>query len=305
MRMEQGTREIRRTYNRLGLAMLVYMLIVQLGSVPVLYLVKTCLPDLYASSWAKILLQEAVQYLIALPAAFLIMKSAKTQRRPLQKRRLTASKFLQYFFISIGLLFLFNIVGTYLNYLVSLVKGAQAANIVEQSIASNSLGQVFFMVVISAPFGEELMFRKIIYDCVGTYGEKTYLFTSAAMFMLMHGNIVQYPYAFVLGLFFAWIYLRTGSLWSTVLLHAAVNFVGGVVSYLGMEQPIFLTMLSVLYLFSAGYTIWAVIRHRKAFHVTNDPPIGERGLDAALLNPGMVLFTVSSFVMAGCIILYL
>lgn len=39
----------------------------------------------------------------------------------------------------------------------------------------------------------------------------------------MHGNIIQYPYAFAVGAVFAWVYLQTGSIWTTILLHAAVN----------------------------------------------------------------------------------
>ena len=62
--------------------------------------------------------------------------------------------------------------------------------------------------------------------------------------------------------------------------------------------------LSILYLVSSGYAIWIIWRKRY-FRVRNKPELVEGALDAALINPGMMLFTVASFVMAGYIILYL
>ena len=193
---------------------------------------------------------------------------------------------------------MFNIVGTYLNYLISLVKGSQAGNIVEQSLTSYSIPQAFLLTVISAPIGEELLFRKCIFRAVGCYGEKAFLFTSASLFMLMHGNVIQYPYAFAVGLVFGWVYLRTGSIWYSIFLHAIVNFVGGILPLLGEDIPAIMVGLSILYLVSSGYAIWIIWRKRY-FRVRNKPELVEGALDAALINPGMMLFTVASFVMAG------
>ena len=48
-------------------------------------------------------------------------------------------------------------------------------------------------------------------------------------------------------------------------------------------------------------TAW-IYRHLR---VKNTPPLEDGALDAALLNPGMILFTAASFAMAGFVILYL
>lgn len=133
-----------------------------------------------------------------------------------------------------------------------MVKGSPAGNIVEQSISSYTLAQSVLLTVISAPIGEELVFRKWIYRCVGAYGSKAYILTSACMFMLMHGNIIQYPYAFAVGAVFAWVYLQTGSIWTTILLHAAVNFVGGVLPLIGVNFEPLLLLQALLYLFLCG-----------------------------------------------------
>ena len=140
---------------------------------------------------------------------------------------------------------------------------------------------------------------------MGAYGDKAYVFTSACLFMLMHGNVVQYPYAFALGGLFAWVYCKTGSLRNTILLHACVNFIGGVIPYLAGESELVLSLLGMLYLLGAayvGYTLW---RCRGRYPLQNDPKLPEGALDAALLNVGMLLFTAASFAMAGYVILYL
>lgn len=185
------------------------------------------------------------------------------------------------------------------------MKGSPAGNLVEQSVGSYTLWQMVLVTVISAPLGEELLFRKLVYRCVGAYGDKAYVFTSACLFMLMHGNVVQYPYAFALGGLFAWIYCKTGSLRNTILLHACVNFIGGVIPYLAGESELVLSLLGMLYLLGAayvGYTLW---RCRGRHPLQNDPKLPEGALDAALLNVGMLLFTAASFAMAGYVILYL
>lgn len=304
---------IRRTYNRLGLSMLAYILIYQLFSLPVMYVVMAFWPQLLQSSWFSVFVGEFVQYLVAMPVAWLMMRTAHTPLCPLTKRRLSAMNFLRFFLVSVGLMFLFNLVGTGLNELISMVKGSPAGNIVEQSISSYTLAQSVLLTVVSAPIGEELVFRKWIYRCVGAYGSKAYILTSSCMFMLMHGNIIQYPYAFAVGAVFAWVYLQTGSIWTTILLHAAVNFVGGVLPLIGVNFEPLLLLQALLYLFCAAYAIsafWKLLRRKL---LREDTPSAERSesslpegsLDAALLNPGMLLFTVASFTMAGYVILYL
>ena len=287
--MEWQTKQIRRTYNRLGLGMLAYLLIYQFLSLPLMLVVKLLCPQLLSSSWFGLLLGELVQYAVALPVCWWIAKSANTPQRPLSRRKLSVSCFFKYLLLSIGLLFLFNLIGTAVNELLSQLKGSPAGNLIEQSVGSYTLWQMVLVTVISAPLGEELLFRKLVYRCVGAYGDKAYVFTSACLFMLMHGNVVQYPYAFALGGLFAWVYCKTGSLRNTILLHACVNFIGGVIPYLAGAAYV-------------GYTLW---RCRGRYPLQNDPKLPEGALDAALLNVGMLLFTAASFAMAGYVILYL
>ena len=49
---------------------------------------------------------------------------------------------------------------------------------------------------------------------------------SGLFFGLFHGNLNQFSYAFLLGLFLGFIYVKTGKLGYTIGLHMAINFIG-------------------------------------------------------------------------------
>ena len=218
-------------------------------------------------------------------------KKCKHTAAPSKSKKLSVSCFFKYLLLSIGLLFLFNLIGTAVNELLSQLKGSPAGNLIEQSVGSYTLWQMVLVTVISAPLGEELLFRKLVYRCVGAYSVKAYVFTSACLFMLMHGNVVEYPYVFALGGLFAWVYCKTGSLRNTILLHACVNFIGGVIPYLAGRVNWCCRCWECSILLGAayvGYTLW---RCRGRHPLQNDPKLPEGASDAALLNVGMLLFT--------------
>lgn len=89
-------------------------------------------------------------------------------------------------------------------------------------ISSLSVWSLLFAVGIFAPLIEEIFFR---YFMVGILKEKPILaiLFPAILFGISHGNLVQGIYAFVLGVIFAIIYLKTDNLWYTILLHIGIN----------------------------------------------------------------------------------
>ena len=58
------------------------------------------------------------------------------------------------------------------------------------------------------------------------YGELAAVLASGLFFGLFHGNLNQFSYAFLLGLFLGFIYVKTGKLGYTIGLHMAINFIG-------------------------------------------------------------------------------
>lgn len=82
----------------------------------------------------------------------------------------------------------------------------------------------FFLLVIVAPFTEELLFRGIILrGLLGRWNAKRAILVSSLLFALIHLNPWQFVTAMLLGCMLGWVYLRTGSVWLCVLGHAIVN----------------------------------------------------------------------------------
>ena len=82
------------------------------------------------------------------------------------------------------------------------------------------------MAVVLAPIMEELTFRKLLLDRMRTIDKPSALFFTALAFGLFHSNLVQFFYAFGVGRIFGCIYLRTGRIGYSMVLHVVVNFLG-------------------------------------------------------------------------------
>lgn len=87
-----------------------------------------------------------------------------------------------------------------------------------------------FIVIVFAPTFEEIFFRGVIFG----YLKKNYnivlaIILQALIFGILHGNIVQGIYAFLLGVILALIYYYTNSLYSSIVFHLVFNLLGGVI----------------------------------------------------------------------------
>lgn len=72
---------------------------------------------------------------------------------------------------------------------------------------------------------EELLFRKFLIDRTLRHGEFVSCAMSGIMFGLWHGNFQQFFFAFFLGVLFSFVYIRTGRIIYTMILHASLNLV--------------------------------------------------------------------------------
>lgn len=83
---------------------------------------------------------------------------------------------------------------------------------------------VFLMLVVVGPVVEELLMRGILLRALAVnWGPIAGVLVSAVTFALLHGNRGQITYAFVPGIVFALVVLRTGSLGVSMVLHALIN----------------------------------------------------------------------------------
>lgn len=99
---------------------------------------------------------------------------------------------------------------------------AEPYEAVEQALGLG--GWTILSVVVAAPLLEEVLFRGIVFEsCRERFGSAAAVFISAFLFGLIHVVPVQVVNAFVVGLILGYVYLRTRSLLSVIILHAINN----------------------------------------------------------------------------------
>lgn len=81
-----------------------------------------------------------------------------------------------------------------------------------------------FLAAILAPVAEETFFRGFVFGGLRkSVGPWAAAIMSAALFMLAHISPAVFIPIFLIGLVLAWVYLKTGSLWYSILTHMGYN----------------------------------------------------------------------------------
>ncbi len=91
----------------------------------------------------------------------------------------------------------------------------------EESIDMASGGtdtfSMFLYICLLAPISEEILFRGLILRELEPYGKKFAILASAFLFGIFHGNLVQSPYAFLVGLVLGYVTVEYNVVWAMVL----------------------------------------------------------------------------------------
>lgn len=167
------------------------------------------------------------ELLLVIPAFITLLCSREAPNRVLGFHRLKIS--------SVLMIFLYTALMSPLTTLLNAI----SMLFVENEVSSMS-GEVvelpfvlmFFMMAIFGPVCEELCFRGIVYRGYLKSGNALgAVLLSSLLFGLIHMNFNQAPYAFVLGVAMALLVEATGSLFSSILMHAAFNGWSVVIMY--------------------------------------------------------------------------
>lgn len=94
------------------------------------------------------------------------------------------------------------------------------------SVGLATTGNLFLMIVatgIMGPIAEEITFRHFILQPNRRVSEKYAIIISAISFGIMHGNIIQGTYTFILGLLFAREDIKENNLLPSIIMHITIN----------------------------------------------------------------------------------
>ena len=152
-----------------------------------------------------------------------LLLTSKMPKAEIEKKRLGFGKFLLCILLMYGLILVGAVIGSIINFGLTIpFKSEENTQIVELLVNSNSFLRILIVGIIG-PIFEELIFRKVLIDHVAPKGELVAILASGIMFGLFHGNFQQCFFAGLIGCLFAYIYLKTGRVIYTILLHMILN----------------------------------------------------------------------------------
>ncbi len=211
-----------RVFSRVGLTFFLMLVIATALQFLCAYLQSIgVIPNTSIGVW---LVTFAPLYLIAVPAALLLFRRIPAQAPGTQK--LSGKDFFIFLCMCFPIMYAGNIIGTFLS--MALSAGKSTNTLLNYTFDTEPI-KILVMVIL-APIIEEYVFRKQIIDRTMRFGEKNAILLSAFVFAFFHMNLYQFFYAFGLGLIFGYVYMRTGRIRYSVILHAIINFMGGVVA---------------------------------------------------------------------------
>lgn len=111
---------------------------------------------------------------------------------------------------------LYQLLTPLINWLFTQMGISLADSIASASGATDSLS-MFIFVCLLAPIWEEILFRGYVMRTLEPYGKKFAILASAFLFGVYHGNPVQSPYAFAVGLVLGYVAMEHNMVWAMVL----------------------------------------------------------------------------------------
>lgn len=107
-------------------------------------------------------------------------------------------------------------------------------SVTASELPTNPFGIIlaFVATAVTPALVEEFAMRGVLLGVLRKYGDGFAVIVSSVIFGLMHGNLVQIPFAFFLGLFFGYAVIKTGTIWTAVIIHFINNLISITFDYL-------------------------------------------------------------------------
>ena len=133
----------------------------------------------------------------------------------------------------VGVCMLANIIGAYVTAFLEQfgASAPETPDMLEPTPAGLALYVAVFAVLPALL--EESVMRGYLLRELRSFGDGAAVFMSALFFGMMHGNIRQIPFAFIVGVALGWLYVASDNIWLSVAVHFCNNAVSALIEYLG------------------------------------------------------------------------
>lgn len=157
---------------------------------------------------------------------------------------------------------------------------------------------LFTMAVLPALL-EEMIYRGYILRTLRPYGNMFAVIVSSLLFSLMHGNLRQIPFAFVVGLVLGLLYVISDNIWLPIAVHFANNAISVSMEYLGYFLPedrvdLFYTVIIYgLILVGIVTAIVLLLRHKEQLKIRKiDTQLTVAQRTSALINTPLFIVAI-------------
>lgn len=259
--------EIKRDLNKSALALLLYVLSVQILAVLLVLLLPLTKIPLLSDQYICMVISVVISYcllnnIFPKETSEESAKEIGTEPNP-EKARFSVLSFLHYFMlfqaaqwiggiINYPIMTLFTKLGLNLSFSEEAARGGSLTN-----------APMLFYTILVAPLMEELVFRGVFYHRFRSYGKYFAAFCTAFFFALMHSNFLQFAPAFCMGMILFFIRDRHGLPYS-ILLHFSNNLLAIVVNNLSQHSTLVQSLYGIFLLAGLGYGIFYLQDNRKS-----------------------------------------
>lgn len=240
---EDEKRRLRKDATFVGVLSIALTLVMEVAFTALVVVLMLCgvmnydqlsLPDLGIGNTAYMFMYMGVYIFALLVPAVIVALCFKRKYNPFSPAKPVGLGFAFFAILAaIGLCMFTNIINSYVLAILSEL-GAEipeAPQMMEPTITS--LGLNLFTIAVLPAFLEEMIYRGYILRTLRPYGNVFAVLISSLLFSLMHGNLRQIPFAFIVGLILGLLYVLTDNIWMSITVHFANNAISVLMEYLG------------------------------------------------------------------------
>ncbi len=242
--METDLKSAKKQFSSIGLVMFFGTLIIFAVQYAAMYLCGN-IPAIANDGNLSFICSMLPMYVIAYPIIFFLFKKVPVTLSG-EKKKMKISHLIVFFLMCYAGTYICNLTVNILVAIIGMFKQSSVDNVMLNVVTSINPWVNIFIVVICAPIMEELLFRKAILDRTAKYGEGVSIVFSGLLFGLFHGNLVQFAYAFLLGICFGFIYLKTKNIIYPIILHMITNFLGSFIGSFIIEKSGYMEFIEKL-----------------------------------------------------------
>ncbi len=233
-------------------------------------------------------------YGISLPIFYLIIKNLQTYTPVKSEEKWSIKRWLTIIVITFAAMYACNILANLIIAGLNAIFGISTEDVIGQNINSTASIYTFIFVVIIAPIGEEFIFRKLIIDRTLVFGERFAILYSALAFGMFHANIAQTLYATAIGLVLGYVYVKSGKLVYSIILHLIINLLGSFLVPLLSSTPVgnIIVLGFIVVMIIVGLITF--IKVRKNIHLDEGelPLAWKEKCKIGFLTPGFIIYAI-------------